>query len=146
MKRLSVPATALFVVCAFAGCKKVTSPSDNEPSPSYEESNQIPWSGAPITTPGCANAVHTWTWTITIKENNGASGLTIEYLDSKLDGVAQPRQTLNTKLGANATVVIPRAVCHGDGVQHTVEETLVSSVKGQPNTFGNTITLLARPR
>lgn len=63
-----------------------------------------------------------------------------------MDGLAQPRQTLNTALPANGTVNIPRAVCHGDGVQHTVVEKLVTTYKGQESTFGNTITLLARPR
>jgi hypothetical protein len=146
MNRASVSLiAAALVVCSLASCKKKPTDPDAEPSPSYDESNRIAWVSA-ATVPACTGVAHAWTWTIAIKENGGADGLTINHLDSTVDGVAQPRLTINTPLPANGTVNVNRTVCHGDGVQHTVVETLVSTYKGQQSTYGNTIALLARPQ
>ncbi len=145
MNRLSVCALAVVLSCSLSACEKSpTDADDEEPSPSYDESNRIAFNGGPLGLAGCQGVANTWTWILTVTENNGVDGMTIDYLDIKLDGVAQPRQVLGTALRASATVAIPRSACASTSGQHVVEESLVSTYKGRQSTFGNTITLLAK--
>ena len=132
MKKLCVSAVAVALACSLSACKKSPGgPDGEEPSPSYDESNRIAWSGAPLSSAGCAGVANTWTWAITVTENNGVGGMTIDYLDWKFDGVAQPRQNINANLNGRGSVTVQRSACHSSSAQHVVEETLVSSYKGQ---------------
>jgi hypothetical protein len=145
-RALSV-AAAVLAVCSLASCKKKPTDPDAEPSPSFAHTKTVQWVAA-STVPACASlsVAHAWAWTITIKENGGAGGMTVDHVDWSLNGAAQPRQIVAAALTANGTVTINRVVCHGDGPQKTVVETVTVSYKGQQSTSQETVTLLARPQ
>lgn len=147
MRRLLPTFALALTMAALSACHSSTTPSTNgntSPSPSFTEPSQVSWSGTP-TTAACTGVANNWNWTITIKENAGVGGLSVDYLDATLDGAAQPRLTVASTLSANGTVTVSRSVCLTSSAQHTVAETLVTSYKGQVSTEGTVVTLQAKP-
>jgi len=146
--RRAFPLLVLVVaIGSLAACHSSTSPStsgNTAPSPSYAEPSQVAWS-ATATTAACTGVANNWNWTITIKENAGVGGLSVDYLDATIDGAAQPRLSIASILPANGTFTLSRVVCLSSSAQHTVAESLFTSYKGQISTDSTVITLQAKP-
>jgi hypothetical protein len=145
MHRLSAVVVALVFVTCLGGCRGASSPSSTvEPSPSFTVPASVAWSGTAANA-ACAAVANNWTWNEVVEEHAGGSGMTVDYVDATLDGVAQPRLNVNTNLTAKGKVTIARAFCLSGAGAHTAVDTIVASYQGRQSIDVHPVQLLAKP-